>query len=332
MGSLRRFLRVVPWSLALASLALPAAAQQAPGDPAAAPPSIVAGPLAPAAQPTTAPNPASERGSAAARRGRRPKRPRWDLTLTAEQAFPTGADQLVPPGTLNSNQILPAGELRYNITPRLNAFVLRRNHFDVGGRQYKGGKPSYGGFALDIEWDEGLGYAVSRDLAVSEEYVYRYRNCCPNAGDPANNKPRVLQGPRTNVTWTVGPETIVGRPLRLHAEGTYVDHNLDLGVGLPAGTPVLGNTWVYKLTAYLNVPVLGQKKFVPYVGVEHFDDFFNNQTVPSTTNRSEYGVNIRGNGYMSYRAYVKNDHQTNPDGDVPHKVDLYLEASLHLHR
>ena len=327
MDTFRRLVGALPCALALAALALPAAAQEA-TVPASAPPAAVA------QQPTPAPSPTPPLGGFGRPQLAPPtgKRTRWDLLLTAEKSFAIGADQLVPPGTLSDNQIVPGGVLTYNFSPKWRAYVLRRNHEDVGGRNFKGGKPSYGGFSLDIEWDEGVGYAFSRDFFMTEEYMYRYRNCCPNAGDPANKTPRVEQGLRTNATWAVGPETIVGRLVRFHGEGNYVDHHLDLGTGLAAGTPVLGNTWVYKLSAYVYFPIYNQKKVVPFFGFEHFDDFFNNNQVPSWTNRSEYGMEIRTGKPLNYRAYVKNDQQTNPDGDVPHKVTLYLEAALHLQR
>ncbi len=254
----------------------------------------------------------------------------FNLSLNAEKSYALGGDQLMPPGVVNDNQILLGGKLEANLTPKLRAFVSRSNHFSIAGRRYKKGKPSYSGAGWDLEYDAGLEYAVSKDLSVGEAYVYRYRVCCPNAGDPTNTKPRVKQGLRSEVTYLAGPNTVAGKPLRLHAEATYVDHHADLGLGLPGGTPVLGHVWVTKISAYLSLPFFG-KQFVPFVGGEHFTDIFNNQLVPSTTNRSEYGFRLKGTKIVSYRAYVKNDHQTNPAGDVSHKVTLYLETTFKFH-
>lgn len=259
------------------------------------------------------------------------RKPLLNFSLNVEKSYALGADQLTPPGTVNDNQVLLGGALDVNLTPRLRAFVSRSNHFSVSGRRYKKGKPDYSGAGWDLEYDGGLSFAASKDLTLLEEYVYRYRVCCPNAGDPRNSKPRILQGPRTQITYLAGPQTRIGRPLRLRAEATYAIHHLDLGFGLPAGTPVLGNTWVSKVSAYLSVPVYGQRQFVPFVGVEHFSDFFDNQRVPSMTNRTEVGFRLRGTPFVSYRAYVKNDHQTNPGGDVSHKVMLYFVTTFKGH-
>ena len=262
---------------------------------------------------------------------KRERTPLIELTLSPQQSWALGGDQLTPRGVVNDNGPQIAGDLYVNVAPHLRAFERRVLHYDVSGATFKKGKPSFSGFGIDVEYDSGLTYALTSDLSVAEQYIYRYRQCCPNAGDPANNKPRVEQGPRTEVSYATGPRTRIGRPLRFSAQATYVDHHLDLGTGLPGGTPVLGKAWVTKVTAYLYLPVYAQSKVVPYFGVEHFTDFFNNNLVPSMTNRTVTGIQIRGTRFASYRAYVKNDHQTNPNGDVPHKVTLFLESSFHFH-
>jgi hypothetical protein len=321
---IRKFLACATVISAVALAALPASADEVGVTES---PVIVGQSDAPPA-PTPTPAPAKRSGRSERTRERQPL---IELTLTPQQSFALGGDQLTPPGTVNDNGPQIAGDLYVRLAPKLRALGKRVIHYDVSGATFKKGKPSYSGFAIDNEYDWGLIYALNPQLSVTEEYIYRYRQCCPNAGDPANNKPRVEQGPRTEVTFATGPNTRIGRPLRFLAQATYVEHHADIGIGLPGGTPVQGKTWVSKLTAYLYLPVYGQSKVVPYFGVEHFNDFFNNQLVPSMTNRTVTGIQIRGTRFASYRAYVKNDHQTNPAGDVPHKVTLFLESSFRFH-
>lgn len=312
-------------SIAVGTASLPALAQQIPVQTAA----TVAAPTLVVAKDSSKTGSSDENGSHRAKVKKRA--PLVEANLRVEKTYAIGADQLTPPGVVNDNQILLGGDLFIRLAPKLRFVASRSNHFDVGGRTFKSGKPVYGGAGWDLEYRFGLAYAFTKDLNVVEAYDYRYRVCCPNAADRTNTKPRTKQGLFTGISYRVGPNTRIGKPLQLRLEGTYIDHHVDLGFGLPAGTPVLGNAWVYKVAAYLSVPVFGQTQVVPFIGGEHFIDYFDSQLVPSMTNRSEYGVRIKGSSFMSYRAYVKNDHQTNPNGDVPHKVTLYLETTFKLH-
>jgi hypothetical protein len=310
----RPILCALGWSIALLAGALPALAQESA---AVAPP---AGAPAAVAKAEATPSPRVAR-----------RRTLVDLTISPFKSFGVGGDQLAPPGTLTDNQIFFNGQLDIYVLPRLRLYERRDNHVDLGGRQFKKGKPSYGGLSDDLEYDTGIAYLVNRQLEVSEEFMYRYRVCCPGSGDPQNPTPRIEQGLRTEVSYLAGPLTRIGRPLRLRVSGNYVNHHLDLGLGLPAGTPVLGKTWVSKVAATLSVPVYGQTRVVPYFTVEHYSDFYDNNLTPSMTNRTFYGFRIRGTSFASYRAFVKSEHQTNPGGDVSHKVELYLESSFRLH-
>jgi len=317
----RPILCALGWSIALLAGALPALAQESP---AAATPTGI--PVAAAqAAPTSAPAPKL--------RTPKPPEPRRqiDLTISPAKTFGLGGDQLAPPGTLTDNQLFINGELVIHLLPRTRLYERRDNHVDLGGRTFKKGKASYGGLSQDLEYDTGLAYEVSKQLEIGEEFMYRYRVCCPGAGDPANATPRREQGLRTQVTYLAGPLTRIGRPLRLRVEGNYVNHHLDLGLGLPAGTPVLGKTWVPKVSATLTVPVYGQTKVVPYFTVEHYSDFYDNNLTPSMTNRTYIGIRVRGTALTSYRAYIKSEHQANPGGDVSHKVVLFLESSFKFH-
>ncbi|MDB5092770.1 MAG: hypothetical protein JWO85_871, partial [Candidatus Eremiobacteraeota bacterium] len=186
------------------------------------------------------------------------------------------------------------------------------------------------GLSDDLEYDTGISYAASKQLEISEEFMYRYRVCCPGTGDPTNAAPRSEQGLRTSVSYLVGPLTRIGRPLRLRVDGNYVNHQLD-GPAPPKGTTILGKTWVSKVAATLSVPVYGQTRVIPYFTVEHYSDFYDNNLTPSMTNRTFYGFRVRGTSFASYRAFVKSEHQTNPGGDVSHKVELYLESSFRFH-
>jgi hypothetical protein len=309
---------------------LPALAQESP---AAATPADVPAAVA-QATPTSAPAAAAQAAPAAPKL-RTPKPPErkkmFDLTISPAKTYGLGGDQLAPAGTLTDNQIFINGELVMHVLPRTRLYERRDNHVDLGGRTFKNGKANYGGFSQDLEYDTGLAYEVSKQLEIGEEFMYRYRVCCPAAGDPANPNPRSEQGLRTVITYLTGPMTRIGRPLRLRVEGNYVNHHLDLGARLPAGTPVLGKTWVPKVSATLTVPVYGQTKIVPYFTVEHYSDLFDNNPTPSMTNRTYIGIRVRGTALTSYRAYVKSEHQTNPGGDVSHKVVLFLESSFKFH-
>jgi hypothetical protein len=302
-------------SVGLLADAVPAPAQVVPTDtpaPAATAPATLA---------QATPKPAAERG----------RRPLVDLTITPIKSFGIGADQLAPPGTLTDNQIGINGLLNVNFAPRWRLYERRENHYDLGGRTFKSGKANYGGFSPDLEYDTGLAYDVTRDISVGEEFMYRWRVCCPGSGDPTNASPRIEQGLRTNVGVTLGPRTKIGKVLRITASANYVNHHPDLGLKLPGGTPVLGNTWVPKITATVQAPVFNQTRVVPFFTVEHYSDFYDNNLTPSMTNRTYYGLRLPGNAFMTSRFYVKSEHQTNPGGDVSHKVELYLETSFKFH-
>ena len=283
-------------------------------------------PATPAAEPATLAQAAPQ-----AERSRPRRRPLVDLTITPIKSYGIGADQLAPPGTLTDNQIGINGLLNINFAPRWRLYERRENHFDLGGRTFKSGKPSYGGFSPDLEYDTGLSYDISRDITLGEEFMYRWRVCCPGSGDPANPTPRIEQGLRTNLGFNLGPQTKIGKVLRITASANYVNHHPDLGLKLPGGTPVLGKTWVPKVTATVQAPVLNQTRVIPFFTVEHYSDFYDNNLTPTMTNRTYYGIRVPGNAFMGYRFYVKSEHQTNPAGDVPHKVELYLETSFKFH-
>jgi len=253
-----------------------------------------------------------------------------DLTLSLARGFATGPDQLVLPGQLNDTELLPAGALLINLTPRFSLFERRTNHADVSGRIYKKGKPTYSGLGYDIEYDTGASYDVTKDLNLDVFDRVRWRTCCPSAGDAENKQPRLERAFVTGATYRFGPKTVVGKPITAHLEGVLVDHHLDLGTKVPTGTNPPGSLLVYRSSLFFQVPVFGSQ-FVPFIGFEHFMDYFDNNLVPSTTNRSDYGFRLKGTSFVSYRVYVQNDHQTNPGGNVPHKVTLYTEASFHLH-
>jgi hypothetical protein len=307
------------WIIALAvavvlAAAFPRAVQSAP---------TADDPIAPAS-----PGPVKVAQTRHLQRGRRTK-PLVNLDLNFETSVPMGGDQLVPAGAPGEG--LPwfwGGALAVNATNKLRIFEDRINHEDVAGQRYKKGLPSYSGLDWDIEYRTGAAYAPRSDLQVEEAYVYRYRACCPNAGDPTNTKPRVKHGWLTGITGRLGPRTAVGRPLQLHAEATWVYHHPDIGLAQPGGTPVVGDTWIYKMNATVFVPFFG-RKFVPWFLVEQHSDFFNNQLTPSITNRTEYGFNLNASPLISYRLYVKNDHE--PGGDVSHKIELYFVTTLKLH-
>jgi hypothetical protein len=302
-------------SFALWANALPVLAQVAPAE------TVPEAPPAAVAQATAKP---------AAPRTRR-RRPLVDLTITPIKSYGIGADQLAPPGTLTDNQIGINGVLNVNFAPRWRLYERRENHFDLGGRTFKSGKANYGGFSPDLEYDTGLSYDVTRDVTLGEEFMYRWRVCCPGSGDPTNASPRIEQGLRTNVGINLGPLTKIGKLLRITASANYVNHHPDLGLKLPGGTPVLGKTWVPKITATVQAPVFNQTRFIPFFTVEHYSDFYDNNLTPSMTNRTYYGLRLPGNAFMGSRFYVKSEHQTNPGGDVSHKVELYLETSFKFH-
>jgi hypothetical protein len=300
--------------------ALPALAQESPAA------------VTPASAPAAAAQTAQTAPAPKLRTPKPPERKKlFDLTISPSKSYGLGGDQLAPPGTLTDNQIFINGELAIHVLPRMRLYEKRDNHVDLGGRTFKKGKANYGGFSQDLEYDTGIAYEVSKQLEIGEEFMYRYRVCCPAAGDPTNPNPRSEQGLRSQITYLAGPLTRIGRPLRLRVEGNYVNHHLDLGAGLPAGTPVLGKTWVSRVSATLSVPLYGQTKVVPFFTVDHYSDLFDNNPTPSMTNRTYLGIRMRGTPFTSYRAFIKSEHQTNPGGDVSHKVVLVLESSFKFH-
>jgi hypothetical protein len=310
---------------------LPAPAQVVPADaPAVAAPALAAPALAAPAEPTAASQTVAQ---GTPRRENRPRRRASliDLTITPIKSYAIGADQLAPPGTLSDNQIGINGLLNINFARHWHLYERRENHFDLVGRTFKSGKPSYSGFGPDLEYDTGLSYDVTPDINLGEEFMYRWRVCCPGSGDPTNSNPRVEQGLRTNLSVLLGPRTRIGKILRIYGAMNYVNHHPNLGLKLPGGTPVLGKTWVPKIGATVQAPIFNQSRVVPFFTVEHYSDFYNNNLTPSMTNRTYYGVRLPGNSFMSSRFFVKSEHQTNPGGDVSHKVELYLETSFKFH-
>lgn len=233
------------------------------------------------------------------------------------------ATPLVSPGTPAVNQIFFDGQAQFRITSRLRAFYRRVNHASIDGK--RNGK--YGGGAWDLESQEGLAYGgLLPGLTV--DAFYRERHRIYGSNNVGTSTPRFYTGVSMGVTQVFGGETIVGRPYRLYVEATDVDHHLDAGVPIPPGQFDLGKHVIYRLAFRTQVPVYGQNKVVPYFEAINFEDYFNNNLQPSHTNRQIMGVAVRGTRYVGWDFYVKNDHQYDPLGDVPHNVGIF--AVMHL--
>ena len=252
--------------------------------------------------------------------------PLYTLTLSPTQSFPTASDELVPGGTLGNNQVFVDGSLFVQVAPRVRVFEKLINHADVGGARWKNGRPDYGGFGRDTENQEGLAWNFAPDLALDLAYRERHRVCCPSGSVSGRYYTGVLGG----ITYTFGPRTRIGKPFRAYVEETYVNHHLIAGVKIPKGQHDIGKRTLFKGSISAQFEVFGQQRVVPWVEYQNFSTLFNNNLVPSHTNRSIVGIQIKGTPFVSYRAFMKNDHQYGAGADVPHSVNLYLSASFKL--
>lgn len=252
--------------------------------------------------------------------------PLYTLTVSPTQSFPTASDELVPGGTASNNQMFVDGSLFINVAPRVRIFEKMINHADVGGARYKNGRPDYGGFGRDTENQEGLSWDFARDLSLDLAYRERHRVCCPAATDVKSG--RYFTGVLGGITYTFGPRTRIGKPFKAYAEETFVNHHLVSSVKIPKGQSDFGKRTLFKGSIAAQFELFGQQRVVPWVEYQNFSTIFDNNLVPSHTNRSIVGLQIKGTRYVSYKAYMKNDHQYGAGADVPHSVNLYLTASF----
>jgi hypothetical protein len=269
------------------------------------------------------------------------------LTIDANisDQFPLGADQRVQPGNIN-NQIVFGGTAQLNVLPGLALYYRRVNHDNISGATNGTG---IGSWSYDIESDIGLAYAVNRNLRIESFWKYRYRSCCPGAGDPAAFTPlaktpagpRAERGVMSNVTWRFGPNTRIGRSFLISEEAQLYYHHLDNTIAsdpafIKAGNTITGqpngpySKILWETHVYYYISIYGQTKYVPYIGYENKPSYFDNNTQPSFQNRVRYGAILHISPVFSLDTYVKSDHSYPAASNVAHNTTLFTDLLIHL--
>jgi len=228
-----------------------------------------------------------------------------------------------------------AGNARWYFNRHLGVRYQRIAHLGVAGRTGgSGANAKFGGSGYDYEELESLEWSFNPLLTVNAGWDYRARVCCPGAGDPTNPTPREKQGPFLQASWRTGPDTRIGRILTLSLRTTFVNHRFEPTAQsvLARGQTDAGRKNEYVPTAYLNLPVYGQTKVVPFYGIEYYGTYFDNQPSISLTYRKTYGFNYRASKLLSFRAQVKNDQNYAAGPDAAHKAFLQLEATYRIEK
>jgi len=216
-----------------------------------------------------------------------------------------------------------AGNFRYYFTPHIDVHVQRIEHTGIAGRTYTStGAPTYGGSGEDYEMLYSAEYTFTPDVVANVGWDYRARVCCPGAGDPTNPTPRAMQAPFISAGWRFGPQTRIGRPLSATLRVDFVNHHFDAAAqaSLPHGQTDSGRKATYTPTIYYNIPVYGQRKFVPYVGYEHYGTYFDNSAAIGLTNRTVFGAAFHLTDKFTLSAQVKNDINYPNIGNGTHKA------------
>ena len=299
-----------------------------------------ANPNAPPASPPVnteaAPPPPGKRAARAQAR----KFEHWEIAPTLQYTISSGGDVIpqtgtAPPNDLPYDLLRITGDARYRFNKHLGLMYQRIAHTGSAGRQYKKGKPSYGGSGYDYEERELATWQFDPFLTYRAGYHYRARVCCPGAGDP-NGIPRFLGGFFTDLSWRLGPDTIGGKPITtsFRWEQNYHRFTAAAQKNLARGDYDSGQKPTFAYTLYSNFYFYHQTKLVPYYGIEYFSTYFSNNPHMSVTYRKVYGMAYRATSDLTWRFYVKNDQ---PNGlaagpDTSHKSTSFLEATYRFHR
>lgn len=270
---------------------------------------------------------------------------RFSWQITPMQTYFTGSN-------INISHTLPNGkpnptaastvysrlgwQLGYDVAPRTTIYWNRTPNDSI---QENVGT-TLNNPAIDLIDEIGASYRLERYWNVSAEYYRRWRQCCPGTGDPTNKNPAVANGWSVISSWSVGPNTIIGKPLTVTYQGTEFKHQYTNAAAATAtafkmtGTLNEGTKWTSAETVALRIPVYHQRKAVPFVSFQVLPTYFYSQVEPIYSNALNYGVNVVGSPLVSYTFSIRNlnEHQqgyTFPSPNVQHYSWLIVAANFH---
>ena len=262
--------------------------------------------------------------------------PSLDFIPTA--TFATGNDEQALPGP--GNNPFQSGDIKFNIIftqPLAKGLNLqlqqnRTSGYDVtiGSAIYPGGKLIIPGSINDVFEEARVNWAASKNIGVTIGDNYRWRECCPNAGQVGNETPTTWHGQYLQLALTSpANKALNGTSFALTGHWTYnLWHNSPAYQAFEAanGIRVNGGTarfpsW-YGATA--TVPINSGVVIYGFYGVGAFD-YFDNSVAPYYYDLFDAGLIKTVNKYISFVASIDTLSQQHLENNNP----FLLPNALH---
>ena len=271
--------------------------------------------------------------------------PSLDITPTA--TFAVGDDEKVVGGP-GSNPF-QNGDVKFDfiftqpLAKGVN-FQFEQNRtagYDVTlGAAAIGGKTIYPGSINDVFNELRLNYGA-KNIGVTLGNNYRWRQCCPNAGQNGNDTPTVWRGTFLALNLSTNPiKALNGTTFTLTAHQTYnLWHNSRAYQAFQAadGLPVNGNKARFPFWAGLSasVPINSGLSIYGFFASGAFD-YFDNSSSPYYYDLADIGLVKSVNKYITFIASIDSLSQQHRERDNPfpqpngiHRA--YLATALRFH-
>ncbi|GAC1302402.1 MAG: hypothetical protein NVS2B3_01050 [Vulcanimicrobiaceae bacterium] len=271
--------------------------------------------------------------------------PSIDIIPTA--TFAVGNDEVALPGP--GNNPFQSGDVKFNFvfTQPLAKHVNfqfeqdRSSGYDVTiGTAIQGGQKIVAGSINDIVNEFRVGYSM-KNVGLSLGTNYRWRECCPNAGQVGNLTPTTWHGTYLQLNLTTDPiRQLNGTTFTLTAHQTYnLWRNSPTYQAFEAsnGIPVNGNKarfpfW-YGLNA--NVPINSGLTIYGFFGTGAFD-YFDNSISPYYYDLADFGLVKTVNKYVTFIASIDSLSQQHLERSNPFLLPnaihrAYLATALRFH-
>ncbi|GAC1419573.1 MAG: hypothetical protein NVSMB64_28890 [Candidatus Velthaea sp.] len=261
--------------------------------------------------------------------------------------FAVGNDEKAIPGP--GQNPFQSGDVKFNfiftqpLTKHLN-FQFEQDRaagYDVTiGTAIYDGKTIVAGSISDIVNEFRLNYGA-KNVGLTLGNNYRWRQCCPNAGQNGNDTPTTWHGTYLQLNLSSNPiKSLNGTTFTLSAHQTYnLWHNSKAYQAFQAanGLPVNGNKarfpfW-YGLSA--NVPINSGFSIYGFYGVGAFD-YFDNSSSPYYYDLADFGMVKSLNKYVTFVASIDSLSQQHLERNNPFLLPnalhrAYLATALRIH-
>lgn len=209
------------------------------------------------------------------------------------------------------------------------------------GSAIQGGQVIYPGSINDIINEFRVGYSATKNVELTLGTNYRWRECCPNAGQVENLTPTTWHGTYLQLAFSTDPiKALNGTTFTLTSHATYnLWHNSPTYQAFKAanGLPVNGNKARFPFWAGLTaaVPINSGPAVYGFDGIGAFD-YFDNSISPYYYVFADFGLVKTFNKYVTFVASVNSLSKQHLERDNPFPVPnalhrAYLATSLRFH-